>query len=434
MKRILRKLISNVIGSVVQSSFFINRGFSQPIFNATDTETLLKDGYQGNADVFAIINYISTLASNIQWTVSEVKDEKALAAFKNMEEYDFKAMELQAKSMHQLDTHPILDVLMCPNTLQTQSEFIYNWCGFKLATGNAYIHGVKPAVGNNKTVIKELYNIPSQHVEIIPGDFRHPIRGYQIDINGQRVVLEPETVSHSKYFNPDFRNGQSLYGMAPLESAFRNLGTSNEADIARKSSFENQGAVGMISSATDDVERMSPAELKDLSDTYQDKLSGAANLNKVLFTTGMAKWDNMGLSPVDLAIIESKVFDLRVFCNIFMVNSGRFNDPENKRFNNAKEGRKADMTDAVMPLLNSLRDELMIWLVPAYEELEGRKLFLSPDWKSVAVLQADMELLVKWLKEAWWITPNQKLKIQGMDESTNERMDEVFIPSNLLQL
>jgi len=92
------------------------------------------------------------------------------------------------------------------------------------------------------------------------------------------------------------------------------------------------------------------------------------------------------------------------------------------------------MIGAIMPLLNSLRDELNIWLVPAYEEQEGRKLFLSPDWKSVAVLQADMEMLVKWLDQAWWITPNDKLRIMGMMASDNARMNEIFIPSNLLQL
>ena len=122
------------------------------------------------------------------------------------------------------------------------------------------------------------------------------------------------------------------------------------------------------------------------------------------------------------------------FCSIFPVNSGRFNDPGNKRFNNDKEGNKSDMVGAIMPLLNRRRDELSIWLVPAYEEAEGRRLFLTPDWKSVAVLQADMDIMVKWLAQAWWIPPNEKLRIMSMPMSDDKRMDSVFMPSNLIQL
>ena len=166
----------------------------------------------------------------------------------------------------------------------------------------------------------------------------------------------------------------------------------------------------------------------------KEKFGGAENFNKVLFTTAMAKWDNMGLSPVDMAILESKVHDLRTLCNIYSVQSQIFNDPANKTFNNQKEAKKAAMTDAIMPLLNSLRDELNGWLVANYSKVEGRKLFLSPDWKSVPVLQEDIQKLVNWLMRAWWLTPNQRLEIQGIERSQEENMNKIYIPNNLVEL
>ena len=36
-------------------------------------------------------------------------------------------------------------------------------------------------------------------------------------------------ISHSKYFNPDFVDDQSLYGMPPFQAAFRSLCISKEA-------------------------------------------------------------------------------------------------------------------------------------------------------------------------------------------------------------
>ena len=433
LKRFFRKQISQAIGSLIHESFF--QGFGLPIFNKTNTENLIKEGYQGNADVFSIINYISTIASNIDWTLSEIKDEKALISFKNREEYDFKTMELEAKALKQITSHPILDVLANPNQLQTRSEFIYNWCGFKLITGNVYINGVAPAIGINKGLFQELFIMPSQFMEILPGDIRQPIKKYILNAGIKRIEFDPEVINHSKYFNPDFINGQSLFGMSPLQAAFRNIQSSNDADIARVRAFQNQGAIGMISAGSNEEKmKMSPKELQSLSDKYQEKFGGAENFNKVLFTTAMAKWDNMGLSPVDMAILESKIHDLRTLCNIYSVQSQIFNDPANKTFNNQKEAKKAAMTDAIMPLLNSVRDELNGWLVANYSKVEGRKLFLSPDWKSVPVLQEDIQKLVNWLMRAWWLTPNQRLDIQGIERSQEENMNKIYIPNNLVEL
>lgn len=432
-KRFLRKQLRQAIGSLIHEAFL--QGFGQPIFNKTKTANLIKDGYQGNADVYSIISYISTLASNIDWTLSEIKDEKALVSLKSRNEYDAKTMTLEIKALEQISNHRILDVLANPNQLQTRSEFIYNWCGFKLMTGNSYINGVAPAIGKNKGLFQELYIMPSQFIEILPGDIRQPVKKYILNAGIKKIKFEPEVINHSKYFNPDFTNGQNLYGQSPLQAAFRNVTSSNDADTARVRAFQNQGAIGMISAGSNEEKmKMSNDELQSLSDKYQEKFGGVENFNKVLFTTAMAKWDNMGLSPVDMAILDSKVHDLRTLCNIYGIQSQLFNDPENKTFNNQKEAKKAAMTDVVMPLLNSLRDELNGWLVANYSKSEGRKLFLSPDWKSVAVLQEDIQKLVNWLVRAWWLTPNQRLLIQGFETDPDPNMDKKYIPRNLIAL
>lgn len=432
-QKLFRKGVKQALGSLINDVFF--RGWGQPIFNKTDTANLIKNGFQGNADVYSIINYISTLAANVNWTLSEVKDKKALVSFKNCEQYDVKAMTYEAKALEQISDHAVLDVWANPNPLQTRSEYVHNWCGFKLITGNVYQNGVAPAIGKNKGLFQELYIMPSQFVEILPGDFRQPVKKYILNAGIKKVTFEPEVINHSKYFNPDFEDGQSLYGMSPLQAAFRNITSSNDADTARVRAFQNQGAIGIISSAAKDADmKMSNTELEAMSDKYKEKFGGVDNFNKVLMTTAAVKWDNMGLSPVDLAILESKVHDLRTLCNIYSIQSQLFNDPANKAYNNAREGKKAAMTDAVMPLLNSLRDELNGWMVKNYSISEGKELFLSPDWKSVAVLQEDIAKLVTWLARAYWITPNKKLEIQGMETSNDPLMDKRWIPSNLVEM
>lgn len=429
----LRQKFNALVGSTIQS-VIITHGLNHPIFSSINLNALLKNGYSGNADVFSIIDWISTVASNIPWTLSEIKNDKALRQFKSYTAYDVKAIYMEAKALEQIEGHELEEVMNNPNQMETGSEFRYNWCGFKLSTGNAFINGTKPAFGKNQDKFKEMQMLPSQDITIVPGDFRKPPKGYILDLHGKQLAIETENVSHSKYFNPFFHHGQSLYGMPPLQSAFRNLSTSNEADVARMKAFENQGAVGIISSsAKDETQKMSTSELDDLSNTYKSKFGGSENFNKVLFTTAPVSWNNMGLSPVDMAILESKVHDLRTLCSIYHVQSQIFNDPENKIASNLREAEKAAMTNAVMPLLNSLRDELNLWLVPAYEK-PGQKLFLSPDWKAVAILQEDIQKLVNWLLRAYWVTPNEKRRIQGMDISSNPNMDKFWVPSNLIEL
>lgn len=433
MFKFLRQKFNGIIGAAIQHAI-VSHGLGHPIFSNINFEALLRNGYSGNADVFSIIDWISTVASNVPWTLSEVKNDKALRKFQSYTNYDAKAMFMEVKALEQIDSHELLDVWNNPNPLQTGAEFRYNWGGFKLSTGNALINGVKPEIGRNKEKFKQIHMLPTQHIQIVPGDFMMPIKEYILDLHGQELTIPGENVSHSKYFNPNFRMGQALFGQSPLQAAFRNLDTSNEADVARMRAFENQGAVGIISSNAKDKDlKMSTAELDDLSDRYKSKFGGSENFNKVLFTTAPVSWDNMGLSPVDMAIMESKVHDLRTLCSVYRVQSQIFNDPENKIASNLAEAEKAAMRNAVMPLLNSLRDEVNLWLVPAYQK-PGQKLFLSPDWKAVAILQEDIQKLVNWLLRAYWVTPNEKRRIQGMEPSIDANMDKIWIPGNFIEI
>ena len=428
-----RRKLNGILGSAIQQ-LIVTHGLNHAIFSNINFESLLKNGYQGNADVFSIIDWISTVSSSVPWTLSEVKNDKALRKFQSYTNYDAKAMYMEVKALEQIDSHELLDVWNNPNPLQTGMEFRYNWSGFKLATGNALINGIKPEIGRNKDKFKQIHMLPTQHVRIVPNGMMMPIKEYILDLHGQELTIPGENVSHSKYFNPDFRMGQSLFGQSPLQAAFRNLDTSNEADAARLNSFQNNGAIGIISSsAKDETMKMSTTELDDLSKTYRSKFGGSEKINKVLFTTAPVSWTNMGLSPVDMAIMESKVHDLRTLCSVYRVQSQIFNDPENKIASNLAEAEKAAMRNAVMPLLNSLRDEVNLWLVPAYQK-PGQRLFLSPDWKAVAILQEDIQKLVNWLLRAYWVTPNEKRLIQGMEPISDPNMDKIWMPSGFQEL
>lgn len=428
---------SNNMGSRIQEAIFQSVGQNQPIFMDQKLDAFIKEGYQGNADVFSVIDRIGKTASTINWTMSEVVDQKALIAYKSMGDHDpIRAEAYKTKALKEIDSHEVLDLLKKPNPTQGYTEFINAFIGFKLTTGNGLINGVAPDFGRNKGLFQELWVMPSHLIDVIAGDFRDPIKGYEFKSSfSKSLQVSAENVLHSRYFNPDYELARNVWGLSPIQAAYRNVTSSNSADTARVRAFQNQGAVGMISgdAKTEDM-IMSPDEMTDLEERYREKFGGVDNFNKVLFTMANVKWWNMGLSPVDLAILDSKMADMRTICNIFHAPSVLFNDVENSTYNNLKEARKSFMTDAVMPIMNDLRDELNIWLVEPYSKRDGKKYFLSPDWKNVPALQEDLKMLVETLKEAWWLTPNQRLKIQGAAESTDPNMSKIWMPNDLVPM
>ena len=193
--------------------------------------------------------------------------------------------------------------------------------------------------------------------------------------------------------------------------------------------------MGIISGdARDESMAMSGDEVKAVEEKYREKFGGTENINKVLFTAANVRWYNMGMSPVDLAIIESKKLDLRTLCNIYGVQSQLFNDPENKTYNNQEEAKKSLITEVVMPIMNDLRDELNSWLVKPYSLAEGKTYWLDLNWKNVSVLQDNFKEMAATLEKTWWMSPNQRRTIQGMDVMPDPAMDKIYIPSSLVLL
>ena len=135
-----------------------------------------------------------------------------------------------------------------------------------------------------------------------------------------------------------------------------------------------------------------------------------------------------GLSPVDLGIVESEKWSLRRFCNVYGVPSQLLNDPDNKTFNNQKEGEKALTMRCALPHLNSFREHLNRKLRNDWG-YKGQNIIVDYDLSVFTELQDDLQTKWQWVKElpvSW----RYKLDLMGMDyEEGQPGLDEVMIPS-----
>src|SRR5690606_23683587 len=270
-----------------------------------------------------------------------------------------------------------------------------------------------------------MYVLPSPLVEIVFGSTFNPVRGFTFKYHpDKRLEIPKEECLHLKTWNPETNNfGSNLYGMSPIKAALRLLTQSNSAYAANTKSFQNMGAAGVFSRKSGQDAELTQEQARQLKKDWDEKADGTNN--RVHFTSAQLDWTQLGLSPVDMAILESQKLSFRQFCNIFKFPSTILNDNENSSFNNILEAKKALYEDVIKPELYALRDELNRWLVPAY----GENLYLDPDFSGIEALQENMKEKAEWLNTAWWIKGIDKQRLSHQQEDAE--MDKYFIPAGI---
>jgi HK97 family phage portal protein len=171
---------------------------------------------------------------------------------------------------------------------------------------------------------------------------------------------------------------------------------------------------------------------EDFYNQYGTKTQGGIvqNAGRILNAGAELGWLNMGLSPIDLQLLESEKITLRELCNVYGVNSALFNDPDNKTYNNMKEAKKEMLTQVVLPELVAIRDALNRF----FANEMGRDTYIDFDLTVFPELQEDMKELSSILSQSWWITPNEKRVAMRYETIPDEVMNEIFIPAGYLPI
>lgn len=427
-RRLFKSYITDLrrsIGSEVISEMLkMVRG--RAIYPPDNVETYIDKGYLFNPVVYSIVSFIAQKAGAIPWGVYEVKNDKALHSYKSANSYNLNTKIIKTKALVALPDHELNAIFMKPNILQGWAEFIEQVVGFKLVTGNSYIHMIGPTAGLNKGSIREMWNIPSQIIRPIAGGRMEPIKGYKYLT--QDAPIPAEQVIHLKYWTPEYFNGQNLVGLSPLRASLRLITKSNSSFDSSVGALQNQGAFGIISAEKDTDLTEEQADM--IESRLREKVGGPANRGKNIVTSATLKWQQMGMSPVDLNIIESDRMDLRALCNVYHVPSELFNDTANKTYSNTKEAGSAVYTNAVLPALNQFRDALNQYISGKYPGL-----YCDYDASMISELQDDLQLMTTALAGAWWITPEERRDIMNFPaDDTNPLLKDYWIPAGLVPM
>ena len=397
----------------------------------------ITNGYEANDIIYSIVNLITDKCKLPEWAVYKVKDEesykryKSIFSRKDISVLDFKkAVEYRSKALEVVNAGKLTELMKYPNEFQTMTDMVGNFIGYKLLTGNSYLWADTLDAGANMGKPQSLNVLPAQDVTIIAQSKQFPVSpiGYKI-----LSIDQPFTkahVLHDKFANYSFDiSGSHLYGTAPLKAALKRLSRNNNALKASDSAMQNGGLPGII--YMDDPRvlngNVNPQDTRKQAEAVKDSLKRGPDRVGELATSGYKMgFVPIGISPVDLAVIESEKWDLKRFCSVFGVPAQLAGDDNTSTYNNVKEAEKALTSRVAMPLLVSLRNHL------------NRK--LSDDWgynntgyvvdfdqTVFTELQEDVVAKSTWVNQLRGLSPNEQRTLLGLEKIDNPLFNEQWI-------
>ena len=371
-----------------------------------DSSSFVKDGYGGNVDVYSIINYVTTTAANVR----------------------FKAQVMEGGEWVDDPSSELIKLINSPNPLTTRSLFLEESLGWKLIDGSLYIYAPRLENGVDKGKTLELWTMPSTDMQVVGGGIRKPIEGFRY--NSWDETIPSEDVLYQRYFNPVSAVGNlsgSLVGMSPLRAAVLTAQKSNSAAQAGVSAFENNGAMGIVSRASNQYAEFDQGTAKALEDVWKRNNGGANNYNKLAYSPGQIDFNRLNMSPADLRLGESELQAKRQLAAVYKVPTQLLNDAEGATFSNQNEAQKSVYTNTIIPEMNNLAEGFTAWLGEAY--YPGVESRIVVDTSMIEVLQQDKAEQVSWLVNADWMTQNEKRMEMGLGADDSEKMDDYLIPT-----
>ena len=371
-------------------------------------QDLAKEGYLKNAIVYRCVNEISKGASAVPFMLK--------AGDQIMEE------------------HPLIDLLMRPNPLQSYSEFFNSLFGYILLSGNAYIL----KTGSDMGLPKELHQLRPDRINI-KGSGKPIPEKYEYMVNGrvsQTYLIDQENgfseLKHIKLWNPL----DDYYGLSPMSAAAVEVDQFNMASKHNVNLLSNgarpSGAV--IFKPQDDqgfAVNLTESQRQQLLTDLNNRFSGAGNAGRPMLLEGDFDWKEMGLSPKDMDFLNLKNMSATDIALCFGVPSQLVGVPDSQTYSNVAEARLALYEETIIPHLRKIASDLNEWLVPLFDD----RLTLEFDIDSIPALSERVKRTYENVTSAvreGIMTRNEARQQLGLEPK--DGADDLYISANLFPL
>ena len=391
-------------------------GINGAVLQEYENGKYVNEGYLGNADVYAIVSFLARKAASIPWYVYKLnnteKGRTSLQKYKQLSRglsfqgaFEKAVMERKnAYSENIVENTALAKILERPNEYQAQDQFFENLFGYRFLSGEGNIYGNDGNIGGQFT---ELNVLPTQYLDIYPDkNDLYGLVGYRLLVD-KGIDLPKSNVCQWKTWNPDFNatTRSHMRGLSPLRAAYKTLRMSNNEADASAMMAANGGAKGAITPKPlgTVVPSFTIEQANIIKRAVNEDINTVDNKGKVAVL--QTPWDylNFGLSSVDMELVKTMQMSLHQWCRVFGLPAVLF-DVDTSSYNNYQNAMRDLVTNTIVPMCCSLRDELNKWLVPRF----GEDVYIDFDITALPEMQQDMERMVRSLRDANWLTMDEK--------------------------
>ena len=272
--------------SAARSLFAIERP-GRAVWSARRFDSFADEGYAKNVIAFSAINTVAEAAASLPWQLFRNAGAKRVAVAE----------------------HPLLSLLARPNPWSGGPALLAAVYGYRQIAGNAYIEAVSGDGDGGGGPPVELYTLRPDRMSVIAGSAGSPA-AYRFTVGGRSrdFPVDPidgrSAILHFKTFHPL----DDWYGLSPLEAAAYAVDQHNQAGAWNQALLQNgarpSGAL-MVRSDGDGAGTASGAldddQFERLRSQIDQLYSGPRNAGRPLLLEGGLTWQEMSLSPKDMA-------------------------------------------------------------------------------------------------------------------------------------
>jgi HK97 family phage portal protein len=388
----------------------------------------IRDGFCGNSTVHHIVKVQSDKFSQIPFRIYKQKGSQTKKYLNQTKYYNPAAMIRKGAAMDEIpENDPIYKLINQPNDFQSDSDFWKLWLIWLKLTGFSPIY---TNMGGSRTKVLAMSNLAPQWVQITANSsLTGPEKIFYSPFGAtQQTQIPVEDCYIGRYQNPDYTSdGRHLYGLSPLKAALLDLKGSTEAKKAIAKMFENGGAKGVFMPKEVPQNQLQADTMRGTIETF---LNGNSNKGKDGAVSFPVDYQSLGLDAVDMKLIEGGALtDQRIAL--------AYNHPPallqaDNKYDNQLEAIKYLVTNSIYPDLVMKREFFNNWFLPI--KMGRPDLVADFDITELPEMQEDMSKLVQSVKDAWWITPNEKRTVMKYDDLPSDEMNQVYIPTGYMPI
>jgi phage portal protein BeeE len=393
-----------------------------------DYAGMAKLGYQGNADVYSAVKRYGEALGSIPWIVRKRTPNK------------------RRTDWEIIDDHPFYELWERPNPTQTQTEWMQQFAMHHWLSGEVFINisGTLPSQseenqGRKIGIPAELWLPRPDHIKSIKANEESTeIEAFMLQADAKKdpepwpaVNVEGKSVTGDTFYTRFVNPLDKWRGMSPFVPAQLGIKIGSDGRTWDLNMMQAGGRPsGMLIVAEDEN---TETQRREIVRQYNEKNGGLENVGAPVMAWGLTEdgtplmqWVEMGKTPKDMDWIEAITLSKRDVSNVTGVPMPLLADYSDATLNNVSEAYDQFWLLGVLPYADMIRDAFNAYLLPFY----GDDVWLDYDKTEISALQEDLNEVYARLKEADYLTVDEKRDQVGMEPLPNGKGNVLILTAS----